>query len=765
MIKILQINIENGVNMYWKYYPMLKNKFKLSFIILFSLFSNQTYSQCNLLCNTDFENNQITTSLIIFDAINVPCWGTTAADNQIEVWSSGALGVPSYSGNQFVELNANVVSTLYQNFTTLPGTSLSISFAHRGRSGVDVMSVSIGPVGGPYTTLGTYSDGNTAWGYYTVSYLVPLGLGNNYALRFNSVSAAGGNQSIGNFLDAISINLPQNIVPTFTPVSTICSGSSIGALPTTSNNGITGLWSPAINNSATTSYTFTPTAGQCATTTNLTISVNPIINPTFTTVSAICSGSPIGALPTTSNNGITGIWSPAINNSATTTYTFTPTVGQCANTTNLTISVNPNISPAFNPISAICSGETLNALSTTSNNNITGIWSPAINNSATTTYTFTPSAGQCATTTNLTISVNPNITPAFSPVSAICSGSSISALPTTSNNGITGIWSPAINNSATTSYTFTPTTGQCATTTNLTISVNPNITPAFSPVSAICSGSSISALPTTSNNGITGSWSPAINNSATTTYTFNPTAGQCATTTNLTISVNPNITPAFTPVSAICSGETLNALPTTSNNSITGIWAPAINNSETTSYTFTPTAGQCATTTNLTISVNPNISPAFTPVSAICSGETLNALPTTSNNSITGIWSPAINNYATTTYTFTPLAGQCATTTNLTINVRDGFTTFYAPNAFTPDGNGLNDNFIPICSGIENYNLKVLNRWGELIFETDDRSIGWDGRNNGILVEDGLYLWIISYCSICPDKKNIKKIGHVTLLK
>ena len=699
VIKILQINIENRVNMYWKYYPILKNKFKLSIIILFFLFSNQTYSQCNLLCNTDFENNQITTSLIIFDAINVPCWGTTAADNQIEVWTSGALGVPSYSGNQFVELNANVVSTLYQNFTTLPGASLSISFAHRGRSGVDVMSVSIGPVGGPYTTLGTYSDGNTAWGYYTVSYLVPVGLGINYSLRFNSVSAAGGNQSVGNFLDAISINLPQNIIPTFAPVSDICSGSSLSTLPTTSNNGIIGTWSPAINNTTTTNYTFTPTAGQCASTTNLTISVNPNITPTFTPVSTICSGETLNTIPTTSNNGITGTWSPNINNTTTTNYTFTPTAGQCATTTNLTISVNPNITPAFTPVSAICLGETLNALPTTSNNSITGIWSPAINNSTTTTYTFTPTAGQCATATNLTISVNPNITPTFTPISAICSGSSLNTLPTNSNNGIVGTWSPSINNTATTNYTFTP------------------------------------------------------------------TAGQCASTTNLTISIIPNITPTFTPVSAICSGETLNTLPTTSNNGITGTWSPAINNTTTTNYTYTPTAGQCATTTNLTISVNPNITPAFTTVSAICSGETLNALLTTSIEGITGTWSPNLNNTATTTYTFTPSVGQCATTTNLTINVRDGFTTFYAPNAFTPDGNGLNDNFIPICSGIENYNLKVFNRWGELIFETDDISIGWDGRYKGNLIEDGTYLWIISYRSICPDKKNIKKIGHVTLLK
>src|SRR5204863_1590959 len=104
----------------------------------------------------------------------------------------------------------------------------------------------------------------------------------------------------------------------------------LNALPTTSNNGITGTWAPALDNTATTTYTFTPTAGQCATTTTLTITVNPNVTPTFTAVAPICSGGTLNALPTTSNNGITGTWSPVLNNTATTIYTFTPTIGLCA---------------------------------------------------------------------------------------------------------------------------------------------------------------------------------------------------------------------------------------------------------------------------------------------------------------------------------------------------------------------------------------------------------------------------------------------------
>ena len=236
-------------------------------------------------------------------------------------------------------------------------------------------------------------------------------------------------------------------------------------------NAITGTWSPALNNQATTTYTFTPAAGQCATTTTLSITVNPTIVPTFAAVNAICQGDVLSALPTSSVNAITGTWSPALNNQATTTYTFMPAAGQCATTTTLSITVNPTIVPTFAVVNAICQGDVLSALPTSSVNAITGTWSPALNNQATTTYTFTPTSGQCASTTTLSIAVIPAIDPIFDPVSPICQGGALAPLPTSSLNGISGTWSPALNNQATTMYTFTPTTGICVSAASITISI------------------------------------------------------------------------------------------------------------------------------------------------------------------------------------------------------------------------------------------------------------------------------------------------------
>jgi gliding motility-associated-like protein len=469
----------------------------------------------------------------------------------------------------------------------------------------------------------------------------------------------------------------NQLVATFTQVAPICSGQILANLPTTSNNGITGTWAPAMNNTATTTYTFTPASGQCSTTpASMTIVINPI-SATFTQVAPICSGQTLVNLPTTSNNDVTGTWAPAMNNTATTAYTFTPTSGQCTTTTSsMTIVVNP-IAATFTQVGQICSGATLANLPTTSNNGVTGTWAPAMNNSSTTSYTFTPASGQCTTSTvSMTIVVNPTVA-TFTQVAPICSGQTLANLPTTSNNGVTGTWSPAMNNTTTTAYTFTPASGQCTTTTaSMTIVVNP-VVAKFTQVAPICSGQTLANLPTNSNNGVTGTWAPAMNNTTTTTYTFTPTTGKCTTTpATMTIVVNP-IVATFTQVAPICSGQTLANLPTTSNNGVNGSWSPAMNNSTTTTYTFTPASGQCTTSaTTMTILVNPT-SATFSQVAPICSGTVLYALPTTSNNGVTGTWSPSMNNTATTTYTFTPTAGQCTTTsTSMTIVVDPIVTTF-----------------------------------------------------------------------------------------
>jgi gliding motility-associated-like protein len=410
-----------------------------------------------------------------------------------------------------------------------------------------------------------------------------------------------------------------------------------------------------------------------------------------TTSQTVCASSPISKIIYTIGGGATsasittgslpdGITANLIGNQlniegipaifGTFNYSVGTTGGCSPNATlNGSITVNQKETPTFTAIESICEGETLDPLPLQSNNGINGTWSPALNNTATTEYTFTSDSGQCANTTTLTITVNQKETPTFTAIESICEGETLAPLPLQSNNGINGTWPPALNNTATTEYTFTPDSGQCANTTTLTITVNQKETPTFTAIESICEGETLDTLLLQSNNGINGTWSPALNNTTTTEYTFTPDSGQCANTTTLTITVDQKEMPTFTAISAVCEGETLGPLPLQSNNSINGTWTPALNNTATTEYTFTPDSGQCANTTTLTITVNQKETPTFTAISAVCEGETLDPLPLQSNNSINGTWTPALNNTATTEYTFTPDSDQCANSSTLSITI------------------------------------------------------------------------------------------------
>ena len=204
----------------------------------------------------------------------------------------------------------------------------------------------------------------------------------------------------------VTINITSNA--TFAQISPICEGDSL-TLPTTSIEGFTGTWSPVFDNTVSGTYTFTPDANQCAIGMPMSVTVNPVFSPTFTQVNPICVGDVLVDLPIVSNNGFNGTWSPAINNTVTTEYTFTPAPvpGICFDETKMTIEILTQTIPQFTQIDPICIGSTLAPLNTTSNEGITGTWTPSLNNLATTTYTFTPDPYQCAEQTTMNIVVNP----------------------------------------------------------------------------------------------------------------------------------------------------------------------------------------------------------------------------------------------------------------------------------------------------------------------------------------------------------------------
>jgi hypothetical protein len=228
---------------------------------------------------------------------------------------------------------------------------------------------------------------------------------------------------------------------------------------------------------------------------------------------------------------------------------------------NFTITCLSPAAPAFTALGPLCQNATAPILATTSNNGITGSWSGPINTSTvgSSTYTFTPTSGLCASTATMNITVNSSATPSFTQISPLCQNATAPSLPLTSNNGISGTWSAPIGTSTagTTTYTFTPTTGLCASNATMDITVNPLSAPAFTQVSTLCQNATAPALPTTSNNGITGTWSSPISTATlgSSVYTFTPTAGQCASNTTMTVQVSPPDVPVLSASQPLCYGD------------------------------------------------------------------------------------------------------------------------------------------------------------------------------------------------------------------
>ena len=91
----------------------------------------------------------------------------------------------------------------------------------------------------------------------------------------------------------------------------------------------------------------------------------------------------------------------------------------------------------------------------------------------------------------------------------------------------------------------------------------------------------------------------------------------------------------------------------------------------------------------------------------------------------------------------------------------------FVPNAFTPDGDEHNHNWVPVLSnGIDkyDYNLIIVNRWGERIFESYNPNVGWDGTHKNLPCQEGVYTYMLTYKIIGKGSADVL-VGHVTLIR
>ncbi|MDP4684417.1 MAG: PKD domain-containing protein, partial [Crocinitomicaceae bacterium] len=326
----------------------------------------------------------------------------------------------------------------------------------------------------------------------------------------------------------------------------------------------------------------------------------------------------------------------------------------------------------------------------------------------------------------------------------------------------------------------------------------------------ICEGQTVTltgsgALNYTWNNGVLNGvqFTPTI---GTTTYTVTGTsAAGCIATDQVDVLVNPNPVISFNPdITSGCVPVTVNFTNTTPNSS-NCVWTisngTVLTGCGTVPVTFNQ--GGCYDVTLTTTSTNGCIS-SLTANDLVCVEDypiagfstdnvivsTLDTEVNFTNTSLdatTYEWSfgdgsagstdidathtyPDFEsgNYVVTLVAMSPLG--CADTAYATIIVQEEIL-FYVPNTFTPDDDDYNPIFQPVfTAGFDpyDYTLLIFNRWGEIIFESRNAAIGWNGTygSNGEIemCQDGTYTWKIEFKTKATDERKMV-VGHVNLIR
>jgi len=556
--------------------------------------------------------------------------------------------------------------------------------------------------------------------------------------------------------------------------------------------------------------------GSDTATMSIIVTANPVISVTPNPVT-LCSGNSVLLTATGAN---TFAWSPASGLSATTgasvtanpssntTYTITGTTNGCTGTTSVTITVTSGITAFAGNDTTICSGSSINLLATGGTSyewtpatglSCTNCQSPVANPSSTTTYTVTVSSGTCTPATDqitVTVTPGPSITVVPNPVT-LCSG----AIDTLDASGAdTYEWSPAtglnvttgaqviINPSSNTTYTVTGTTAGCSSTATVVVTITSGITAYAGADTSICVGDNVQLNAT---GGTTYAWSPSTglsctncqnpvaNPTSTTTYTVTVSSGSCVPATDaITITMASPPTASITGGPSVCAGQ---SLVLTASGGSTFAWSTGestasitVNPLTSTTYSVTASNGG-ACTDEATINILVNALPSVTGFSdtTISIGGSVQLYATGAQTyswsppndlSCTGCPNPEASPTVTTMYIVTGTdANGCIGYDSVLVTVNMECGEIFVPNAFSPNGDGRNDNLYVHGNCIKFMEFSIYDRWGEKVFYSADPQKGWDGKRNGKMMNSAVYMYFLK--ATLFDNTEIKpRKGDINLI-
>lgn len=193
--------------------------------------------------------------------------------------------------------------------------------------------------------------------------------------------------------------------------------------------------------------------------------------------------------------------------------------------------------------------------------------------------------------------------------------------------------------------------------------------------------------------------------------------------------------------------------------------------------------GTCVDTASTTVTLDNEVRASFDADNVICPEDPLKVINTSTGNIDLYRWTydvvgtsnlkdpppflfPTLNReaYYTVRLTVTNLTLGCSDSARRTLTVLD-HCYIDVPNAFTPNNDGLNDYFRPHNAlKADNYDFRVYNRWGQLVFQSNNWMDKWDGRINGVVQGTGTFVWMLRYTHR-DTKQPVFRKGTVTLIR
>jgi gliding motility-associated-like protein len=530
---------------------------------------------------------------------------------------------------------------------------------------------------------------------------------------------------------------------------------------------------------------------------SISISVN---NPTM------CIGS--GSVTINAAGATTYTWSTGSNNSSisvnpsvTTVYTVSGTNASCNGNNTSTVTVNPTPTVATAD-GSLCSGQTI-TLSANGANSYT--WNPGANTGS--SITVSPSSSQSYTVigtsalgcTNSAVStITVSQTPTLAAASqTICAGQTA----TLSASGATSYtWNPGGVNAATFTvspgssfiYTVSGSDLSCFSSIAVTLGVIPDLILDVNNAT-ICVGQTTTL---NANGAATYVWlngpstaSYVVSPTVTAIYTVTGSSGNCSKDTSAQVIVNSlPVAPSVSVNSAICQGGTINL----SGNGVAGSYVWLGPNSYTASgitatilpaqlsnagsYTLAITdANGCVNRSTISVSIGPS------PIATVSSQTTCVGKPLilesaggssyswngpsgfSSSSATVTIAESSSTMSGTYSVTVTNTSG-CVSTNTLAVLIEKCACEVFVPEGFSPNADGAHDQFIISCIDEHKVKIEIFNRWGNLVYKSNDYQNNWDGKSNAgffVIGEElpaGTYYYIIQ---VSDEEK--ARTGFVTL--